>query len=225
MTTTALAVRERPILFSGEMVRAILAGSKTQTRRVIDSQPPEDCGRIHVEEFHPAIVDRAGDLQPGDAIFGAYDDEGEWGVRSPFGRPGDRLWVRESHWRFTGCPIDGKPWVGFRESPDGNPYAARCYDGSPVLRSALDAAAVVRVPSIHMPRWASRLTLEVTDVRVERVQAISRADVDAEGVATGWDWLGAFRRVWDDLNAARGYGWDANPWVWVISFRRVEVQP
>lgn len=223
------AVTERPILFSGAMVRAILDERKSVTRRAVNRL----AGFGPITQFGPAPT------RGYDWIF--RDKALRWNEirnpmlfgRCPYGQPGDRLWVRESHWRFTGCAHQGKPWEGFRESPDGDPYKAVCYDDYANLDGAHHACACVRVPSIHMPRWASRLTLEITGIRVERLQEISIDDVLAEGIERDDDEANAgqywreqtghrFTQLWDSINAARGYGWDANPWVWQIEFRNVE---
>ena len=204
-SVTQTAVRERPILFSGEMVRAILDGRKTQTRRVAKLT---DSGRVRL---------------PGKPTNWHPDDPNA--VRAcPFGQPGDRLWVRETFTdRFTDN-ADGERWVAYQA--DG-----RMINHSTGDRDANVGPLTMRSP-IHMPRWASRLTLEVTEVRVQRVQEISEEDAQAEGVGEGIDLTAAvlgraqtpcrsgFHAVWDSLNAKRGHGWDANPFVWTISFRR-----
>ena len=218
-------VKERPILFSAPMVRAILDGRKTQTRRVVKPQPENDGSGGVVREADSWI------WRGGKALrrVGYGDDyvhtDREAMCRamesvSPYGVPGDRLWVRET-W---GCPEADHPRVpdGRKPQPgDRIVYAAneadawqwRCGSGMPWR------------PSIHMPRWASRITLEVVSVRVERVQEIGEEDATAEGVAfTKYANASArfhFREIWDSINAARGFGWDANPWVWVVEFRRV----
>src|SRR5687767_12087149 len=102
-------MKEHPIPFSGPMARAILEGRKTVTRRVVKPQPPDGVGRIYVGRYEPAIVDRHGELQPGPGIFGAYDEDGEWGARCPYGEPGDRLWVREKILRL-GEPEGRERW-------------------------------------------------------------------------------------------------------------------
>lgn len=249
MSVAALSVRERPILFSGAMVRAILDGTKTQTRRVVKPQP--NAGP------NGEMVDLGGG-------WGLLDGDlsGEW--RCPYGAPGDRLWVRESWQDVHPLQADGRysqegragipgpPPVAYRTiyRADGeyarlhfqreaplHPYRELC-SGSSCERDHVhpEERYTGWCPSIHMPRWASRLTLEITDVRAERVQAISEADARAEGVerhdddgATYYGPFGKghasavveFRRLWDSLNAARGHGWDANPWVWAITFRRL----
>lgn len=217
---------ERPILFSDAMVRAILSGTKTQTRRVMTPQPIEECGAPVVGAYHP-IVARRGIEEPGPERWGASTEEQSW--LCPYA--GDRLWVREALfvkqggggvWRYraddaiVGLPM-GSPhkeaMVAWAHHKEGNACA-----------------------SIHMPRWASRLTLEVTSVRVERVQSISEEDARAEGLtrhATGWSAGGdgydtltarqAYAELWDEINGERqGCSWSANPWVWVVSFKRVE---
>ena len=218
--------RTKPILFSGPMIRALLDGRKTQTRRVLKPQPPKDeygddyITRLNGPEWYePAVVDKYGDEVPGKPIWGVYDELGEWGAPVPY-MPGDLLWVRE------------KAYYG----PNRIAYAA---DNVPIGgRDRVEGWGPAR-SSIHMPRWASRLTLEVTAVRVQRLQEISIEDARAEGVATEeWDdWRenvtsiaipegsyienerDLFRDLWDSLNAKRGFGWDDNPWVIAVSFR------
>jgi hypothetical protein len=218
MNTPTVAVRERPILFSGPMVRAILDGRKTQTRRVVKPQP--DAGP------NGTMVDLGG------ASFGLLDGSlsGEW--RCPFGAPGDRLWVRETFYDYDA----GEP----------APQGATDFHTDALLDERIEYRATPWThefadpeecgpwtSSIHMPRWASRITLEVTDVRVGRVQAITAADCIAEGIASrGMDsngpniasammYIEDYKTLWDSLNAKRGYGWNVNPWAWAVSFARV----
>jgi len=243
---TVLEVRERPIIFSGPMVREILEGRKTMTRRVVNPQPKV----IHA--FYPDCS-----LET-ERIF----RQGDQRVHCPYGAPGERLWVRESfavismddwyaniargeripHGKTLADTDGGLEVLDLRENPTAFAWAKSHID-SDRLR-----------PSIHMPRWASRLTLEITDVRVERVQDISEADAHAEGIQIpcdqeGLPWLNVSRRVdshplwknpreatladywtgyyallWNQINAKRGYGWNVNPWVWAITFRVAHAQ-
>ena len=170
-------MKERPILFNGEMVRAILDGRKTQTRRVV-----KDCYLMGGP--------------PEDYLLS----------RCPFGQPGDRLWVRET-WGHNGCLCCPIHYRATDPDPDtGNPYF-RWY------------------PSIHMMRSASRITLEITNVRVERLNEITRGEAMEEGcpfsnMAAGIDPRDWFSDLWESINGAGS--WSFDPWVWVIEFRKVE---
>ena len=214
MSAPDIAVRERPILFSGEMVRAILDGRKTQTRRVVT-------GRVALEWLAPGM------------FIPEYVALRENGL-SPYGYAGDRLWVRETwtvnDYGYSMPPALYNATVAYRA--DGTEISYECPQDFCDAESERDAAGANPDrwrPSIHMPRWASRITLELTDVRVQRVQDITGEDVEAEGVefpeaedytrvAERWD---PFIALWDSINAKRGYGWDANPWVWALSFQKV----
>jgi hypothetical protein len=167
--------KERPILFSAPMVRAILEGRKTQTRRIVK---PE-----HVAAYHDDVP----------ILF----------KRFPYGKPGDRLWVRET-------------WGMFEETHKCIPHyrATHATDVVPRWR-----------PSIHMPRWASRITLEVESVRVERLKECSDADALAEGCSSADMQSGdrlqdVYRRLWESINGPGS--WEANPWVWVVEFKRIQ---
>lgn len=220
-TTTQPAAKERPILFSDRMVRAILDGPngpKTQTRRVITPQPiilnPNNpCGVSWAKTSRETICTHIDGLH----------------LLCPYGRVGDRLWIREA-WAINAiCGSDvtvdyrasvseimaGAGGRGGRRtiSPPTLPTLKR-----PVHGEIGNTDGVWR-PSIHMPRWASRLVLEITKIRVERIQDISDADARAEGVAD----RAAFQALWDAINDGRGFGWESNPWVWVVEFKRVEV--
>jgi len=208
-------MKEYPILFSAPMVRAILDGTKTQTRRVVKPR-------------------------------GVSDDVAQWlhamakgvDMPCPYGKPGDVLWVRETfvleRWddepKFTADrptqynPGDGSEWSDeywlrphYRAT---DPAPDLCYeddendDGEPKCKWR---------PSIFMPRWASRITLEIVNIRVERVQDITVQDCKSEGV--GYDlndigWRYAFGQLWNQINERRGFGWNVNPYVWVIEFQR-----
>lgn len=178
-------MKERPILFSAPMVRAILAGTKTQTRRVVKPQPA-----------------------------GPWAAPGK--TACPYGLPGDRLWVKETI-RKTG------------EYPGGYSTSEYVADGTPTVADAWPWQRRTLV-SIHCPRGLSRITLEVTGVRVERLQDISHADADAEGCrgrrsadpALGFTITPRerFNALWEQINGAAS--WAANPWVWVVEFKRVQ---
>lgn len=209
-----------PILFSGEMVRAILDGRKTQTRRVIKPQPLLSnvaLGCASAEERQRLEL--------------------QWLVDNdcPHGKPGDLLWVRE-----TWLELDRSGWCDPAKPKDWYDAAFGRINAIAYRANADTEAERIRKeygykwrPSIFMPRWASRLTLRVVDVRVEQVKNISDMDVLAEGIPqkgrmydpsgiTFSDELRAdFRSLWDSINAKRGYSWDSNPWVWVVEFERV----
>jgi len=229
---------ERPILFSAPMVRAILDGRKTQTRRVVT------VGDV-VEERDD------GTPWPYFTTWTHGDDGSPW-ASCPYGAPGDRLWVRET-WRYADWTEDGLPWIRYaaddarrlceRVTPE---WAARVADIWAELSSAENVAVDGRAtdrkwrPSIFLPRWASRITLAVTAVRVERLQAISEADAIAEGIAARCDHgcsslcgctscvgegcqtaAAQYSALWDTINGDRA-PWASNPWVWVVEFPRVE---
>jgi len=190
-------MKERPIIFSTDMVRAILDGRrKTQTRRVIKPQPP-----IWAE---------------GGAInqFGSWDFGGRTATRHqiscgypcPYGQVGDGLWVRETFAVRT----DGVGQILYKAAYTESEFGVRWK------------------PSIHMSRKDSRILLEITGVRVARLQEITKSDQRAEGVGlpSTWDVNGRkmtrFGTLWDFRNAKRGYGWGTNCWVWIISFKEVK---
>lgn len=232
-------MRERPILFSAPMVRAILAGTKTQTRRVVKPLPPEDWAPVGPEVFSPTVINRKGEEQPGADAYGAGNEDGSVWIRCPYGQPGDRLWVRE-----TWAPGDEMVFGAAKDDPETVLYradkAALHWDGkamrTPLNTYAFNWEAVGWKPSIHMPRWASRITLEVTGVRVERLQDISEADAIAEGIdmqprlaaysrekGCKWEPVGpieAYLNLWESINGHGSWGW--NPWVWVVEFKRID---
>lgn len=217
-------MKERPILFSAPMVRAILEGRKTQTRRVMRDQPHE-AATVTVEHFNQTVIDRHGDEQPGPEIFGAWWADGECGIRCPYGQPGDRLWVRESGWERP-----ERTHKMMREGADTWPRFAYAADSwSEQDRDDFKAWGFKSRPSIHMPRWASRILLEITGVRIERLQDISDQDALAEGVSPdmGLRWQsgddtprGMYGELWESINGPGS--WAADPWVWVVEFRRIE---
>lgn len=204
-------MKERPIIFSCKMVRAILEKRKTQTRRVIKLKNFE----------HNTDVPWCEDW-----MF--RDPRGVWNDASterliekycPYGKPGDRLWVRETY---------------AEEIDEGGGHNFIKYKAdSATLKNGYELGFLSQTwkPSIFMPRWASRITLEITNVRVEQVQGISYVGALAEGVwrpgpgadpdkvDREYDAVVEFQRLWNEINAKRGYPWDSNPWVWVIEFK------
>jgi hypothetical protein len=245
--SAAVAVKERPILFSGAMIKAILNGMKTQTRRVVKPQPTEK----QAEPYNVFYWDWKGRQVMNSAHFAR---------QCPYGKPGDRLWVRETfqientaeYGVWNADPPEGPTRTVYPGEPEEHVLIPRYRATAPdtllevVDHDGDDPNDGMRWrPSIFMPRWASRITLEITDVRVERLQDVSEAGAKAEGVgaaalhATGdglesWEfWNGpepaperfsyrdAYRLMWETINAKRGFGWDVNPWVWAVTFRRV----
>ena len=224
-------MKERGMIFNGEMVRALLDGRKTQTRRII-----KDCtvGRDQISKF----------IQIEKKFIGCYPEDVPELIREccPYGVPGDRIWVRET---FQGPLVHEELFEEYSaypekfETPEYCEYAA---DGG-VRPEYCDLDDNLRHgwrPSIHMPRWASRILLEITNVRVERLNAISEEDAEAEGIdmealydsqdcydciadhnMTGRPTVtGAFKYLWESIYGEDG--WKSNPWVWVIEFKRVE---
>lgn len=214
-------MKERPILFNGEMVRAILDGRKTQTRRIVKpSWLPvvEECMRVNRKWVWTTM---------------------EYDLTTPYGEPGDRLWVREKWGHFLD-PFEGMDWIPDRpfrpitEIKFGSGYICNsniiwAADGHFEWADDESSEPVSRwKPSIHMPRWASRINLEITKVRVERLNDISEEDARAEGVeATKFECVDGnkysyqypFQELWSFINGFES--WKKNPWVWVIEFRRI----
>ena len=215
---SAPETKERPILFKALMVCAILDGRKTQTRRPIKPQWP-DARKCWISEtglLSGESLIQTDELKKGSTVVDRYTST----IRCPFGEPGDRLWVRET-WG---------PRAGFYEIEicetrtrelDVQPCLYRATDEHPTDSPGTDWRA-----SIHMPRWASRILLEVTAVRVERIQDITEEDAKAEGVERmAWLTCMSYRtglaEGWSEIYESKGYGWDANPWVWVVEFKVV----
>lgn len=210
-----IATKERQIIFSGEMVRAILDGRKTRTRRVVKPQPK--------------LVDEKPNYLPNEWGFwsGGYPDHGRV-VRCPYGAPGDRLWVRET-WACIWTEHEPGEGQTSWDVPHRIEYKADSgvkYPGEWPDDCGDDPECPRWSSPIHMPRRASRILLEVVSVRVERVQEISETDAIAEGMTMiGPPALSnrtSFSMLWDSINVKRGFGWDVNPWVWVVKFKRVE---
>lgn len=196
-----MKMKERPILFKGEMVRRILSGEKTQTRRVVKF--PGSSTPVKLESvLRPDHVEWIGRICP-EAITRWYVESQ---LRCPHGEPGDQLWVKET---FARLPCQSEvPCLDCQNCRDGRVFRA---DG---------AEAVKWRSSIFMPRWASRITLEIVSVRVERLQDISDSDALAEGVKRRTEEDTPFRAYRDLWESIRGAGaWALNPWVWVLSFK------
>lgn len=239
-------MRERPILMSGPMALAAHNGTKTQTRRVV--KVPWR-GSTKTTPYEPYYVDDGGVLMVGiDGPYRPFVDV----VASPYGVPGDRLWVRETH-SFVGCSDDhpaAMPWGTHNIRGGDFEGEMGCEKFRVAYRASRDDAGCnedgneVWRPSIHMPRWASRTILEVTDARIERLQDITEEDAKAEGIrevtkdgvvkkfcfdhsSTPWAEMprravSAFAALW---NSIYGPGaWLANPWVWVGNFKRVDLK-
>jgi len=217
-------VKERPILFNAAMVLALLEGRKTQTRRVVKPQPPANTLQVSTWH-HPDSDDGRGHR------FYAWADEpsdlhinADWCYPSPFGQAGDQLWVKETIVK-----------VGFSGEHVYSAYKADEHltvaDAWPWKRDQLN--------SIHCPRGLSRIDLEVTGVRVERLNRISEDDCYAEGIDTegaayneGENYVNAgspvpaarwaYATLWDQINGRGPHHWNANPWVWVVEFERAK---
>lgn len=192
-------MKDHPILFSDPMVRAILEGRKTQTRRVVKGAAQEAMNRDvpHLEE----------------------DGGARWLARCPYGQPGDRLWVREAamiepHSGSVGM-VGGARFC--RPGPGGLPQAMEVK-----FRADYPHPEFLRgwTPSIHMPRWASRITLEITGIRFQRLQDIGQGDACAEGCPPFYEPIDWYSGLWEELNGPGS--WQANPWVWVVEFKRIE---
>jgi len=226
-----ITTKERPILFTAPMVRALLDGSKTQTRRIIKPQPsglPKLALHLAKRGWPEWFTDN-------------------WRQFCKYGHHGDHLWVRES-WRIGAWNENGgeiavdyladnysrREWLQVPEADDFEKYWLQCCDDCDKAGIEADeegqyhwepGQSPCRIrPSIFMPRWASRITLEIINVRVERLQDISKADCIAEGMQGLNDvhagWHQSYAALWESINGPGS--WDANPWVWVIEFKRVQ---
>lgn len=214
-------MKERPIIFNYEMVRAILEGRKTQTRRPVKPQPKYKivpCSQVKTGWAETTTDDHLWDCT-------CSLPSGPVTVTSPYGKPGDRLWVRETWIEGHEALEDGTlDWnndkVWYRATDD----LERWQDASSDF-----AKNVPWRPSIHMPRRVSRITLEITDVRVEKIKDISEEDAFQElGIVHAFHPVAImgpikpFKELWDSIYASKNLDWEANPWVWVYEFRRVE---
>ncbi|MDP3654285.1 MAG: hypothetical protein Q8R67_21670 [Rhodoferax sp.] len=231
-------MKERPILFSASMVRALLDGSKTQTRRVVKPQP-------------------AGEIQRGESGFNHWIDSKYWerknqkenrgigthGFPCPYGQPGDRLWVKEEHylfgiWRIDGKRANGKPKYRFEADQGMGAQFDEWPNGLITGGRNTEVPGWYKRIGMFMPRWASRSLDEIVSVRVERLQDISEPDAIAEGIEPlygawrhyqtkpsinhhpAWSTaIGSYRSLWESINGTDS--WAANPCVWVIEFKRI----
>lgn len=235
-------MKERPILFSTPMVQAILDGSKTQTRRVIKGAPTEAGYGAFLQPSTTPGIGYAGFCKGPSA-----ESPGLGCVKCPYGVPGDRLWVREA-WMLPTPPDEGMIAVDYRACLEAETQGcdrvflddvtdAMLQDALRIWDADVRHARSGWRPGIHMPRWASRLLLEITDVRVERLQSISEADAQAEGAPAEFEvdlatfvhgkaipssthYLG-FKHLWRDINGEDS--WQANPWAWVVSFKPISL--
>lgn len=218
-------LKERPIIMSAESVRAILEGHKTQTSRVIKPRYKQDEYGFNVVS-RPATGERW--VEKTDEDGGDFED-GTRIVPCPYGNIGERLWLKET-WG-VGCRPD--PYSGWVDGIEYKADEAYLDDIESLPLRVIDDQDLDKYQRagwnspMFMPRWASRITLEITDIRVERVQDITPEDAIAEGMPIPYvsrdeyEPISMYRELWQKLNAKRGYSWESNPWVWVVSFRVV----
>lgn len=200
-------MKEYPILFSSEMVNAILDGRKTQTRRALTKQP--------IDALPMKVPNLWVTLETRNPHHGRV-------IRCRYGVPGDRLWVRET-WQTESRFDIFSP----SEVPQGSNLRWLADDSIGVASIGCPFGRVR--PSIHMPRWASRIVLEIMNIRLERLQEITGDECTLEGIQVAWSdpnnnnqEIETYKALWDKLNSKRGFGWDVNPWVWVIEFKAVK---
>lgn len=204
-------MKERPILFNAQMVRAILGGTKTQTRRIVKPQP-----------HHAAMLWHYGSSNSAEPFTFAGNGIDTVEHRCPYGKPGDRIWVRET-FAYSVIDPEGLPLEDDPENYDII-YRATCQQGGGWRDGEGNPIKAPWKPSIHMPRWASRITLEITGVRVERLDDITVSDAIAEGYDGSVDdpvdpsikW---YSRLWEQINGVGS--WEASPWVWVVEFKQI----
>ncbi|AHF77948.1 Phage protein [Sodalis praecaptivus] len=232
-------MKERPIIFRADEVRAILDGRKTQTRRVMKPQPSDDFCPDIAQGDEPTAIDNNGEMYPGKPIFGVPDKYEDQGYKSPYGQPGERLWVRET-WQAIHDSTDEWGHVEERTYAPSIPKEKDTYWHTVYQEYFGDENREDRGfpwrPAIHMPREASRITLEITGVRVERLRDISEEDARSEGIIDGGcincgnpepcscdtpnpDARDSFVYLWQSIYGEES--WQTNPFVWVIEFKRV----
>jgi hypothetical protein len=218
-------MKERPILFSAPMVRALLDGSKTQTRRIVKLS-----SKSIIYDLTAAWSDGAAKSQylhvPFQHKNDAIGDSTCTRISCPYGAIGDRLWVRET-WSHDAATIE-ECRASHEDMLAGGISYGPYYRATEIAPETLSWK-----PSIHMPRWASRINLEITGVCVERLQDINEADAMAEGAAGyeegidapppdenhEWSFRASYQRLWESINGDGS--WAANPWVWIVEFNRV----
>lgn len=212
-------MNEKPILFSGPMVRGILEGQKTQTRRVIKS-PSKKYPYFRLEECYPSEMGSIGNWRLSvEDEDGFSPEEGFWYFGCPYGQPGDRLWVKETY-------LSGRK--------------GRIYKADHPIANMIPRKVLKWKSPIFMPKSAARLWLKIKKIRIERIQDISEKDAEAEGTkglsrieGYGAAWASimnkqnwgpykcGFALLWNKINKKRGYDWEKNPWVWVVEFKKV----
>lgn len=204
--------REIPMLFSAEMVRALLAGRKTQTRRPISPDPGDEfTSPAECSYYHPVVV-RRGQEEPGPAVYGFSSEDAGWIAPCA---PGDVIWVRENFRMVNGGYVPGVEFTA-----DGKQAFPEFGDLDKLPKDWKNTTKIR--PSIHMPRGACRLFLRVVSVRAERVQSMTIGDAVAEGAfntvaaLAGW-----YEKLWDSMYADK-YPWSSNPWVWRIEFQKTK---
>jgi len=200
-------VKEKPIIFSSEMIRAILEGRKTQTRRVVKDKHYTrfqiDKGVPHNEPDTILVdIDTKTPIPYLKVSYDEYADRIGGRIRCPYGQVGDWLWGKETWYKDK----EGNLWDYALDASESQPSFVR------------------KISPLFMPRWAARIWLEITNVRMERLQDITGEGARAEGIKEDYDPLAifAFADFWGSLNLKRGYGWDKNPWVFVIEFRKIK---
>jgi len=204
-------MNEKPILFSAPMVRAILTDQKTETRRIIAPQPGEEWNGLEIRchFYNPTAIDRHGEEYPGEEIFGFADTDSGW--KCPYGAPGDRLWIREGFCYVQGDGRDAD--FGIKYLSDDTIIWWR--DNAGEMNYPIDQR---KRPSIFMPRKFSRITLEILNIEVKRLQNMILPDYNAEGFGIALE----FTVLWNRIHRKDRWTWDKNPWVWIIQFKRIK---
>lgn len=215
-------MNEHPIIYQTDMIRAYLDDKKSMTRRVIKGIDNKCDELVNTGNNNWQMRWAKNNRLPLLEICN---------IHCPYGQVGDKLWVRENYAEWQGTSECIKNYdMPEEEAKDYIIYKATSKDWSGLIKDKHNGHPWDIRPSIHMPRWASRLTQTITDIKVERVQDITEEDAKSEGIigvptAFGLLYKPAFSRLWDSINAKRGYSWKSNPWVWVISFPKYTEEP